>query len=84
MCDLSEAMQLADLQAQILAERQVVGVLAAAGRWPEDNTWPSMAEARRRFDEHLATLPEPPRFLTAEERERAELHDALGVGRGRG
>lgn len=76
-------MQLADLQAEILTERQVVTVLAAAGRLPEDHTWPTVAEARQRFADRLTTLPEPPRFLTAEERVQVELHQALGVGHGR-
>lgn len=82
MCDLAFVLQLADLDAQVLVERQVVGALAAAGRWPDGEEWPSVPMARRTFAERLNSLPEPPRELSPVDQERAELHRVLGVGRG--
>ena len=78
------ALQLADIETQVFAERQVVASLVAGRRWPDDADWPDLDDTRRRFAEHLHTVPEPPQPpapLTTEEQERAELHAVLGVGR---
>lgn len=70
-CDVVYTLLLERLDAQTLADRQVVATLLAAGA--ADLEIPDVDDARARFDEAL--VAEPPQV----DRDRMELTQALGV-----
>ena len=70
MCDIAYVLLVERLERQVLSERQVAAVLAAAGA--EDIEMPQMDEARVAFDAALVADPVP-------ESPRAALLRELGV-----
>lgn len=63
------------LERQVLADRQIVAVLNASGRY-EERPLPTIVEQRALLD---AALVEEPRALTVVDSEQWELRRALGV-----
>lgn len=70
LCDVTYVLLLERLERQVLSERQVAAVLAAAGA--EDVEMPSMDEACAAFDAALIAEPVP-------ESSRAAMLRELGV-----